>query len=48
MGLSQLKMGGYEAALETFEKILEAKPEAADIWYVTGLALRGLDRDQQA
>ena len=48
MGLSQLKLGYYEAALETFGRILEAKPEAPNLWYVTGLALRGLDRNQQA
>ena len=48
IGLSQLKMGYYEAAFEIFGKLLEIKPEAADIWYVAGLALRGLDQDEQA
>ena len=48
IGLSQLKMGYYEAAFEIFGKLLEIKPEAADLWYVAGLALRGLDQDEQA
>ncbi len=49
MGLSQLKTGKYEDACDTFEKVLEKNPMAADIWYLSGLVMRGgLDQNEDA
>ena len=48
IGLAQLKTERYEDAFETFEKVVEKKPTDADVWYLSGLVLRGLDQDEEA
>ena len=47
-GMSFLKDGKYEDALECFEKILATNPNDPDIWNKKGVALRSLGRYDEA
>jgi tetratricopeptide (TPR) repeat protein len=48
LGWVQLQRGDAQAALETFERSLEAKPDDPSVRYRYALTLEALDRDAEA